>query len=124
MFELIANYNDIVENVKTFNECIRNSNLLIDRLSQFRHWYYIVELEMFAPSKFIGYKGNNSEEYRIGTSPVNGYMDGRNTERVLSQLFNGLQAEGHEIHHKELVDFLYSFGKSPNQNVQIYVIEI
>jgi len=97
---------------------------LISRLNQFKHWYYIVELDMFAPSKFIGYKGNNSEEYRIGTEPVTRYMDGRNTERVLRGLFNEVQYEGHEIQREKLIEFLNEFGAIPNANVHIHLISI
>lgn len=121
MSELIETYNDLVENVITFNECISNSELLISRLSHFRHWYYIVELELFAPSKFIGYKGNNLNEYKIGSSR-DGYMDGRDTEHKISQLFKDIQTEGQEVHHNDLEVFLDSFGKVPNKQVHIHVI--
>jgi len=121
MLEFIETYNDLVENVKTFNECISSSDLLISRLNQFRHWYYIVELDMFAPSKFIGYKGNNLKEYSFGSS-VDGYMDGRDTEHKIRQLFMGILTEGQEIHHYKLVEFLNNFERSPNIQSHIHVI--
>ena len=32
----------------------------------FRHWYYIPTINAFGPSKYIGYKNMNIEEYDRG----------------------------------------------------------
>ncbi len=122
MLEFIENYNDLIENVIMFNDCIKNSDLLKSRLRRFRHWYYIEELDKFAPSKFIGYKGNSSGSYESGTNPGTGYMNGMDTQRVIRSLFNDVLHEGQEIHREFLIKFLNGFGATPNANVHIHII--
>lgn len=48
--------------------------------NRFFHWYYFSNLDLFAPSKFIGYKNTNLENY-IGQGT------GTDTQRVLSKWF-------------------------------------
>lgn len=56
MLKLVDKYDDVVKNAKEFHKSIENDIELNRKLSMFRHWYYIEEIDAFAPSKFIGYK--------------------------------------------------------------------
>ncbi len=58
-----------------------SANYLVERMRDTRHWY-AVELDgrwLFAPSKFIGYVDNNTEDYKSTG------RDGRKTEKRLKQ---------------------------------------
>lgn len=41
MDELVTSLEEVLENVKQFNEDLKNKTDIITQLSQFRHWYFI-----------------------------------------------------------------------------------
>lgn len=45
-----------MDNIKKFNEDLAEYEGLRKQLKQFQQWYYVSELDLFAPSKFIGYQ--------------------------------------------------------------------
>lgn len=120
MLGLVKTYEDVVINVKEFHDNINNAEELIKKLSQFRHWYYIEELEKFAPSKFIGYQNITVEEYVVGTSTEKGYMDGRDTVPRLKKWFEVIPDEEIEVYYKKLEAFLIQCDKRPNKKFQLY----
>jgi len=79
------NYEDVVETVRAFNQGLAEGQDLENQLSYFRAWYYIPELDMVGPSKFIGYKGMTATEYMSSTE-----LDGKVTEPILSRWFDVL----------------------------------
>jgi hypothetical protein len=83
-----------MELVESFKEAEENSARFFDignftsstaflRLGQFFHWYYFPGTDVFAPSKFIGYKDTSLELYT-------GDGTGTDTQRVLSHWFHKL----------------------------------
>lgn len=48
----------------------------------FRQWYYIPELNVFGPSKYIGYKNMNTSKYDRGKRKT-----GVGTEKILKEWF-------------------------------------
>jgi hypothetical protein len=48
----------------------------------FKHWYYIPEIDLFGPSKFIGYENMNTSKYNRGRGKTD--VD---TEKVLKIWF-------------------------------------
>ncbi len=72
--DLVETYEDVVKNAKVFCDNVNDCEELRSKLSNFQHWYYIEEIDKFAPSKFIGYQDNTVEDYIFGTSSQ-GYMD-------------------------------------------------
>jgi len=76
------NYQEILENVKQFNNDLKNSTDIVSQLRMFKHWYYVPEIFMFGPSKYIGHINMNVGKYNRGKS-----NDGRNTEKILVQWF-------------------------------------
>jgi hypothetical protein len=54
----------------------------VTQLTQFKHWYYISDLDAFGPSKYIGYKDMNTSRYARGR-----HKTGVDTEKVLRQWF-------------------------------------
>lgn len=85
----VSSYQQVVENVKRFNAAIDAEESVIKRLSSFHHWYYIPEIDMFGPSKFIGYQGMDSEFYMTGhgIKGIRRRKNGGETEEVLSEWF-------------------------------------
>ncbi|MGE7662658.1 HNH endonuclease [Peribacillus sp. NPDC097197] len=88
-FILVEDVTEVKDNIRQFNNDISSDDELRRRfLSRYRQWYYIAELDMFAPSKFIGYKNMNA--YRYNNKDGNG-ADGRVTEAVLKQWFEKVE---------------------------------
>ncbi|WP_223553217.1 HNH endonuclease [Lysinibacillus sphaericus] len=84
-FSLVEDLKEIKQNMIQFNKDIKENEEMRRRFfSHFRQWYYIKELDMFAPSKYIGYKNMNALKYnnKDGTG-----ADGRKTEAVLGKWF-------------------------------------
>lgn len=125
MLDLVDNYSEVVRNAKEFHNNIGDEGL-IKKLSQFRHWYYIEEIDGFGPSKFIGYKDITIEDYKIGTSyklctsSEQSYLDGRDTVRQLKQWFQLINDENFESYYKKLESFLSQYNKKPNKMLQLY----
>lgn len=123
---LIDSVEDVILNIKTFNKDLDNSEELISKLRFFQHWYYSEELDLFGPSKFIGYKGNTSEEYRKGTNRQSGYMSGTVTQPILSKLFDGIDSIDSNKADKlyvKLEVFLGYYDKKPNKRAKIYLVK-
>lgn len=118
MLDLVDNYLEVVKNAKEFHNSIDVE--LIKKLSQFRHWYYIEEIDDFAPSKFIGYKGITIEDYIEGTKRGQSYMDGRDTVRQLKEWFHLVNNGDFDYYYKRLEDFLSQYDKKPNKMLQLH----
>lgn len=119
MLDLVDNYSQVVRNAKEFHNSIENESL-IKKLSQFRHWYYIEEINGFAPSKFIGYRNITIEDYKEGTKRGQSSMDGRDTVRQLKQWFQPVNNEDFESYYKKLEEFLSNYDKKPNKMLQLH----
>lgn len=113
-----CNYEQLIDNARYFNEALScGCSLLISRLSSFRRWYYFPELDMFAPSKFIGYQGMTCEAYRVACEAG---ADGRETETHLHRYFHVTDATDERL--KQLIAVLVSFEKATNCRASILVI--
>lgn len=119
--EIIDNYQQIVKNAVTFNDALKkNIDEIINLLSNFRQWYYIEEIDDFAPSKFIGYKNMTAEKYINNHTKT---MDGRETELVLKKYFTKLEynsCKDIELRFK-LSDKIEKYGKKLRKNAIISV---
>ena len=108
----VESYKDVVESVQAFNKGLGEGQELEGHLSYYRAWYYIPELGMVGPSKFIGYRGMTAAEYMLSED-----LDGRITEPVLGRWFNTLDSGTAESQHvAELVrELLARYKKAPNR---------
>ncbi len=110
--KIVTLLSDVSDNVRSFNEGLESSERLRDLLSYFRAWYYLPELDMVAPSKYIGYKGINAETFVTGQG-----LDGRETEPVMGKWFDRLNvetAEGRYVSGK-VAELTARYGKSMNR---------
>lgn len=117
-YELCSTLDDVVDNVRRFNKELREGKDIITQLSQFKHWYFIPELELFGPSKFVGYKNMTTNAYNRGRS-----KSGVDTEARLKRWFKILptESEAHADLGQELADFLAAFDKRLNSAAHIHV---
>ncbi|MEI2444027.1 HNH endonuclease [Priestia megaterium] len=84
-FVLIDQLDEVKRNMIQFNNDLKENEEMRRRFfSHFRQWYYIREIDMFAPSKFIGYKNMNASRYNNKNGAG---ADGRKTEVVLRKWF-------------------------------------
>ncbi|MBT9143872.1 MAG: hypothetical protein DDT29_02286 [Dehalococcoidia bacterium] len=117
-YELIESYQEVVENVRQFNQGLATGKDICSQLSQFRAWYYIPELDALGPSKFIGYKGMNTSRYQWGDE-----KDGRETERRLQKFFRPIDESHHCYAYLEdkLLIITAQCGKKPNKQARLNV---
>lgn len=131
---MVVSLDEVIENIKNFNfelatyedglasekECY-----VMDNLAHYRAWYAIWDENedkyLFAPSKYIGYHNMDSEYY----FEKNKMMDGRKTEKVLSQWFEQLDEseEQFQLLNHELSIIFHNTGKTINSLFRINVIK-
>lgn len=117
---LIDDINQAKDNITKFNNILKDDVNLIEILSNFRHWYYDSESDFFAPSKFIGYKDNNSEKYFgriVSENPVR-YTDGRDTQEALKKFYKQVDDD---LLFDKLESMLNLCNKKPNKRAVIYI---
>lgn len=115
---LVTSYEEVVANVEAFAASVGRDIGMAQKLSRFRHWYYIPGLATFGPSKFVGYRGMDGHRY---LSPA--ATDGRDTEAVLKDFFEPVTARsavGRKL-SAELTTMLAAHGKTPNTRATIHV---
>ncbi|WP_152399133.1 hypothetical protein [Paenibacillus cellulositrophicus] len=93
----------IEHNMIEFYRGLQTHSMATKRFAMFSHWYYHPRLEIFAPSKFIGYQDTTHENY-------SGWGDGGQTQRILRAYFDPVfNNEYIELLNKLLI-FAESFG--------------
>ncbi|WP_313552386.1 hypothetical protein [Pseudomonas sp.] len=118
---IVSRVSQVIENILHFKEELDGNEALQDRLSYARAWYAHKDEEgkwLFAPSKFVGYRGMTAEEYMNSDQ-----RDGRITERKLAEWFTLLSEEdslyGELSEH--LSAFLSHYDKTPSAAMRINV---
>jgi len=110
-----------LDNAVRFQKYLQENETLQHKLSQYTHWYYFEQKNIFAPSKFIGYKNNtyNSETAHEG--------DGRETEKALAHFFRKVVKSKtqpdifiNELYSK-LGALLKQYDKKPKANAVIHI---
>lgn len=115
--QLVESLDEVKKNIIQFNHDVETNHEMRKRfLSHFKQWYYIREIDMFAPSKFIGYKEMNGDRYnnKDGTG-----ADGRNTELALKNWFAKKDVPDLLT---ELQERMSSYGKI-KKNSQIHILK-
>jgi putative restriction endonuclease len=83
----ISNFDEIIKNVYEFNKVYTiNDSITFDRYGTFYNWYYFPEIDLFAPSKFIGYRDTLIDHY-IGEG------DGGITQKNLEHFFDEIDKD-------------------------------
>ena len=120
--ELVKNIKEVKANMVRFKKAFEKGNDdIINKLSNFKRWYYNKREDIFAPSKFIGYKHMTSSKYQRLSTKV---MDGRNTEEVLKSLSMELNDEKREDQLKQkLQSWLDKYDKKVNKSATIRIVE-
>ena len=110
--ETVTLQSEVSENAKSFNEGLERSENLRNLLSYYRAWYYIPELDMVAPSKYIGYKHITPERFITEQG-----LDGRETEPIMSKWFDRLHVEATEGRYvsSKVAELTARYGKSMNR---------
>lgn len=84
-FVLVDQLDEVKRNMIQFNNDLKENEEMRRRFfSHFRQWCYIREIDMFAPSKFIGYKDMNASRYNNKNGAG---ADVKKTEVVLRKWF-------------------------------------
>jgi uncharacterized protein (DUF433 family) len=111
--KLVSTLAEAIGNIVRYEERAAHDPPLRDRAGYARAWYAHRDASgawRFAPSKFVGYL--HPGDY-ISESGSGGERDGRQSERVLSEWFTGVEA-GTPL-ERELVDALRGFLARLNQ---------
>lgn len=116
--KLVTSVDEVVENVKQFNQDLKEGMDVSAQLTMFRHWYYIPSIGMFGPSKYIGYKNMNTSRYNRGKGKT-----GVDTEMALKKWFIKLPNGSNEVEEymNKLIELLDSHNKKIRSNACIHV---
>lgn len=120
--QLVESLDEVKTNIKRFNDDLikdyDGEDLgLIGFLSTFHQWYYIDDLDLFGPSKFIVYKHMDSYTYK---NKHGLHADGGETEKALRSL--GFVETKDPSLHVKLEFFLHDFAKRPRKGAKINVL--
>lgn len=116
-FILVEDLDEVKRNIIIFNKEIKENEVMRKRfLSHFRQWYYISELDMYAPSKFIGYKNMTAARYNNKDGMG---ADGRKTEAKLQKWF--VKKEIHSL-LQDLQDRFAEYGKI-KESSEIHILK-
>ncbi len=106
---LIESINEATQNAIEFNRIERESDLEVLRVfSLFSHWYYFSDLNIFAPSKFIGYQNTTIGGY-------SGEGHGAKTTKRLFKWFKKVEPSSSE--YDQLKDKLEKYGRSLRKKI-------
>lgn len=112
-FRCVETLEQVKTNLMQFQvDIIENKEFRRRYFPYFRQWYYFEGLDMFAPSKYIGYQNMNAIRY-IHKDPT---TDGRLTEAVLKEWF--VRVESNEL----MEELIKRFGKV-NKRSQIHILK-
>jgi predicted HNH restriction endonuclease len=106
---LIECANEAQLNAQSFSDVgSARSSIAYKNFNRFFHWYYFPAIDVFAPSKFIGYKNINLDNYASkGT--------GTDTQHVLSDWFTKVPVS--ETRYHQLRVKLEDFAKSIDRKI-------
>lgn len=89
--DTVGSWQDIVDNFRSFQDVDKNEPSQVRKYySSFFHWYYYPKEGLFAPSKFLGYKGSTIESYDSKGS-------GGETQIVLKKYFTKIDKGSEEF---------------------------
>ena len=114
---LVSKYEEVRQNVQTFNEVLKGQQSLQANLLRFKSWYYVPELDAVAPSKFIGFADMTGDYYEANRK---GGLNGGLTDPRLSRWFQGVKQGSSEYRyvfdkvHQLLADNGKAFRKKPH----------
>ncbi|MGQ8875185.1 HNH endonuclease [Paenibacillus sp. TSA_86.1] len=86
-----------------FNRGLNLKSEASKRFAKYSHWYYHPRLDIFAPSKFIGYYNTTHENYS-----GSGY--GGQTQQILRTYFDPVPLENYENYLEKLIVLADSYG--------------
>lgn len=102
----------VEKNIVAFNQGLDNKNFFaVKRFSSFSHWYFHPSLDMFGPSKFIGFPWcMTHEEYK-------GWGNGGDTQKNILPLFD--EVDDYDFYLEKLLDFAAKYDlKVSNKTVE------
>ena len=125
MASVVANLDEALDNIDRYQVEVRKRLELAKLMKQVHAWYAIESSDgtwRFAPSKFIGYAGNNAKAYLVEAH----HRDGGSTEAALRNWFVVVPPDtrrGAEL-NDALRSFLKSHGHSgPRRGARICVLK-
>ena len=114
---LVTKYEQVRQNVQTFNEVLKGLESLQANLLRFKSWYYVPELDAVAPSKFIGFADMTGDYYEANRKDG---LNGGLTDPRLGRWFRGVAKNSTEYRHvfdkvqRLLADNGKAFRKKPH----------
>ncbi len=132
--KLVNSLDDVIENIKNFSLELESyeegdGDLYVDyvmeNMSHYRACYAYKDEKtgtyLFAPSKYIGYQDMTASKY----VETYAYMDGRKTEKVLSEWFEMIDEseEDFDFLNRKLLAMFSATGKTINALFRINVLK-
>jgi len=130
---LVSGMDEIIANMREFQRITADSKCHAYRyFSSFRHWYFLPQEGIFAPSKFVEYQNATIKGYGINTYRGHGAtdkkkngkgcfaQDGRETEPLLKKWFFMLDKSTEEFNilFLQLEQFARKLNRSLHPSIQ------
>ena len=119
---IVSSFDEVAENISTYSREVARNPALAGRIRQHAAWYAQRDGDvwLFGPSKFVGYRGMNAEEYLLRYRRRNG----RETERALANWFQQVDLQsrlGREL-RAAFDEFAARFGREANQRWRVSIV--
>lgn len=121
---IVLSADEAAEGIAAYFQSVGSHPALAARLSRHPAWYAIRNADgewLFGPSKFVGYRDMNAEDYLASSYDR---KDGRETEPTLAAWFD--EVDGDTALGTELRDafarFAANLGKTPNKRWRVSVL--
>ncbi|QIC47155.1 hypothetical protein GAG94_08525 [Lysinibacillus sphaericus] len=109
--QLVTNLEQVKQNLQQYNLELQNRQMSLNT-SGVQQWYYIHELDLFGPSRYIGYADITIQKHERAS-----YLNGGETTQALSKWFK--KCDNLELYDKitnKLIDYLSQFDMDVRRN--------
>lgn len=116
--QLVKTLNQVKQNLKQYNLELQNGQMSLSS-NRVRQWFYIMELDFFGPSRYIGYEDITIQKHQQATN-----LDGKETNKALSRWF--VECDDPELFNLlsiKLTDYLAHFDMSPGKRYGLNLLK-
>lgn len=116
--EVVTTIDQVKQNLKQYNFELQNGEMTLST-NRVRQWFYIMELDLFGPSRYIGYQNITIQKHQQAS-----HLDGGETNNALSKWF--VKCEDPELFNllsARLTDYLAQFGMSPGKSYGLNLLK-
>lgn len=116
--QLVTTLDQVKQNLNQYNLELQNGEMTLST-NRVRQWFYSMELDLFGPSRYIGYQDITIQKHQQAL-----HLDGGETNNALSKWF--VKCEDPELLNllsAQLADYLAQFGMSTGKSFGLNLLK-